>query len=152
MPAASTPASHGNPSTSSHTPLANVFPSPGAHSTSGSSGGFADHAATTGAFDATTNTHSVLASKVIEKAVGESPSIDQNPALASALDSLKEMLGKINENPNTADLSTTLFNKPVEKAPAPSRAEIYEILRKADSKYGIIRRCLRRCDATLDST
>ena len=78
----------------------------------------------------------MLASKVIEQAVGESPVMTQNPALATALASLKDMLGKINENPHTADLNTTLWNRPVDEAAPPSRAEIYEILRKSESEYG----------------
>lgn len=99
-----------------------------------------DQAAAVEVYDATANTHSVLASKLVEQAVGQSPTIDQNPALASALSSLKDMLGKINDNPNTADLSKTLWNRPVDKAPPPTRAEIYEILKKADSAY-VLRHC-----------
>lgn len=128
IPSGSSPASN-----TAQTP-ANAFASPGAHSTAPSSGSLTDHAASIEAFDATANTHSVLASKVIEQAVGESPVIDQNPALASALGSLKDMLGKINDNPNTADLNTTLWTRPIDKAPPPSRTEIYEILKKADSE------------------
>lgn len=133
MPAASSPASHGNAPSLAQTP-ANTFASP-SHSLSGSSGVYLEHAALTDAFDATPNTHSVHASKVIEQAVGSSSSMNRNPALTGALASLKEMIGGINENPSTADLSTTLWNRPTEKAPPPSRAEIYEILRRADSKY-----------------
>jgi len=133
MPTASSPTYHAHVPSLAQTP-ANAFNSPSGHSVSGSSGVFTDHAASTEAFDATPNTHSVLASKVIEQAVGESAGMIQNPALASALASLKDMLGKINENPATADLTTTLWNRPTDKAPPPSRAEIYEILRRSDSE------------------
>jgi len=136
MPPASSPSAQGYNSSLTQTP-GNAFASPGAHSVSDSSGVLADHSVATDAVDATTNTHSVLASKVIEQAVGESPVMTQNPALATALASLKDMLGKINDNPHTADLNTTIWNRPVDKAAPPSRAEIYEILRKSDSEYGL---------------
>ena len=136
MPAASSPVSHANVPSLAQTP-ANAFASPSGHSLSGSSGILVEHAAaTTEAFDATHNTHSVHASKVIEQAVGESSSMNRNPALTSALASLKSLLGGINENPSTSDLSKTLWSRPLEKAPPPSRSEIYEILRRADSEYG----------------
>jgi hypothetical protein len=134
MPSASSPASHGNVPSLAQTP-ANAFASPSSHSQSVSSGAYAEHANATDAFDATHSTHSVHASKVIEQAVGSNLSMNRNPALTSALASLKGMLGGINESPSTADLTTTLWNRPMEKAPPPSRAEIYEILRRADSKY-----------------
>jgi hypothetical protein len=134
LPAASSPVSHGSVPSLAQTP-ANAFASPSNHSLSISSGAYAEHATATDAFDATHSTHSVHASKVIEQAVGSSSSMNRNPALTSALASLKGMLGGINENPSTADVSTTLWNRPMEKAPPPSRAEIYEILRRADSKY-----------------
>jgi hypothetical protein len=134
LPAASSPASHGNAPSSTQTPV-NAFASPNGHSLSGSSGVYVDHVSTE-AFDATHNTHSVRASKVIEQAVGSSSSMNRNPALTSALASLKDMLGGINED--TADLSTTLWARPIEKAPPPSRAEIYEILRRADSQCSMI--------------
>ena len=134
MPAASSPISQANVPSLIQTP-ANAFASPSGHSLSGSSGILVEHvAATTEAFDATHNTHSVHASKVIEQAVGESSSMNRNPALTSALASLKSLLGGINENPNTADLSKTLWSRPLEKAPPPSRNEIYEILRRSDSQ------------------
>ena len=133
MPAASSPASQVNVHSLAQTP-GTAFASPGGHSLSGSSGILIEHSATTEAFDATPNTHSVHASKVIEQAVGESSSMNSNPALTSALASLKSLLGGINENPNTADLNKTLWTRPLEKAPPPSRAEIYEILRRADSE------------------
>ncbi|GAB7328847.1 hypothetical protein MBLNU13_g00726t3 [Cladosporium sp. NU13] len=133
MPAVSSPVSQANVPNLAQTP-ANAFASPSGHSLSGSSGILIEHAAaTTEAFDATHSTHSVHASKVIEQAVGESSSMNRNPALTSALASLKSLLGGINENPNTADLSKTLWSRPLEKAPPPSRSEIYEILRRADS-------------------
>jgi hypothetical protein len=136
MPPASSPSSQTNIHSLAQTP-ANAFASPGGHSLSGSSGILVEHTgATTETFDATHNTHSVHASKVIEQAVGESSSMNRNPALNSALASLKSLLGGINENPNTADLSKTLWSRPLEKAPPPSRNEIYEILRRADSEYG----------------
>jgi hypothetical protein len=134
IPTGSSPAAQGYNSSLAQTP-GNAFASPGAHSVSDSSVILADRAATTDATDATTNTHSVLASKVIEQAVGESPVMTQNPALATALNSLKDMLGKINETPHTTDLNTTLWNRPIDKAAPPSRSEIYEILRKSDSEY-----------------
>jgi hypothetical protein len=133
MPTASSPASQANLPSSAQTP-ANAFASPSGHSLSGSSGYLVEHAAAIEAFDATPNAHSVHASKVIEQAVGESSSMNSNPALTSALASLKSLLGGINENPTTADLSKTLWTRPLEKAPPPSRAEIFEILRRADSK------------------
>jgi hypothetical protein len=137
MPAASSPISQGNATSLAQTP-ANTFASPGGHSLSGSSGILVEHAAaTTEAFDATHSTHSVHASKVIEQAVGESSSMNRNPALTSALASLKSLLGGINENPSTSDLSKTLWSRPLEKAPPPSRNEIYEILRRADSGYTV---------------
>ena len=134
MPAASSPASQANVPSLAQTP-ANAFASPGGHSLSGSSGILVEHAATTEAFDATHSTHSVHASKVIEQAVGESSSMNRNPALTSALASLKSLLGGMHENPNTLDLSKTLWSRPLEKAPPPSRAEIYELLRRAESEY-----------------
>jgi hypothetical protein len=135
MPAASSPISQANVPSLAQTP-ANAFASPSGHSLSGSSGILVEHAAAiTEAFDATHSTHSVHASKVIEQAVGESSSMNRNPALTSALASLKSLLGGINENPNTADLSKTLWSRPLEKAPPPSRNEIYEILRRSDSEY-----------------
>lgn len=133
MPTGSSPSSQGYNIGPAQTP-GNVFASPGAHSVADSSGILIDHVAATDAVDATTNTHSVLASKFIEQAVGESPVMTQNPALANALASLKGMLGKINETPHTTDLNTTLWNRPIDKAAPPSRSEIYEILRKSDSK------------------
>ena len=133
MPTTPSPINHQNIPSLAQTP-ANNFASPGSRSLSGSSGVFVDHAAATDAYDATPNTHSVHASKVIEQAVGENSSMNRNPALTSALASLKEMLGGINEHPNTADLSKTLWTRPIEKAPPPSRAEIYEILRRAGSE------------------
>lgn len=143
MPAVSSPVSQAHVPSLAQTP-ANAFASPGGHSLSGSSGILIEHAAaTTEAFDATHSTHSVHASKVIEQAVGESSSMNRNPALTSALASLKSLLGGITENPNTADLSKTLWSRPLEKAPPPSRSEIYEILRRADSKHcGTIMRAL----------
>jgi hypothetical protein len=137
MPTSSSPASQANIHSLAQTP-ANAFASPSGHSLSGSSGILVEHAATTEAFDATPNTHSVHASKVIEQAVGESSSMHSNSALTSALASLKSLLGGINENPNTADLSKTLWSRPLEKAPPPSRTEIFEILRRADSKSAVI--------------
>lgn len=134
MPTGSSPSAQGHNTSLTQTP-GNAFASPGAHSVSDSSVILADPATTTDAIDATTNTHSVLASKVIEQAVGESPIMTQNPALATALASLKDMLGKINETPHTTDLNTTLWNRPIDKAAPPSRSEIYEILRKSDSEY-----------------
>jgi hypothetical protein len=134
MPTALSPSAQGYNTSLTQTP-GNGFASPGAHSVSDSSGILADPAATTDAIDATTNTHSVLASKVIEQAVGESSVMTQNPALANALASLKDMLGKINETPHTTDLNTTLWNRPIDNAAPPSRSEIYEILRKSDSEY-----------------
>jgi hypothetical protein len=134
MPTGSSPASQGYNASLAHTP-GNAFPSPGAHSISESSVILADSATTTDAADATTNTHSVLASKVVEQAVGESPIMIQNPALATALNSLKDMLGKVNETPHTTDLNTTMWNRPIDKAAPPSRSEVYEILRKSDSEY-----------------
>jgi hypothetical protein len=134
LPTASSPVSHGSVPSLAQTP-ANAFASPSNHSLSISSGAYAEHATATDAFDATHSTHSVHASKVIEQAVGSSSSMNRNPALTSALASLKSMLGGINESPSTADVSTTLWNRPMGKEPPPSRAEIYEILRRADSKY-----------------
>jgi hypothetical protein len=136
MPMGSTPSAQVYTSSLAPTP-GNAFASPDVHSVSESSGILSDPAATTDAVDATTNTHSVLASKVIEQAVGESPVMTQNPALATALNSLKDMLGKINETPHTTDLNTTLWNRPIDKAAPPSRSEIYEILRKSDSEHGL---------------
>jgi hypothetical protein len=135
MPTGSSPVAQGYSSSLAPTP-GNTFTSPGAHSVSESPSILTDHVAATEAVDATTNAHSVLASKVIEQAVGESPVMTQNPALATALNSLKDMLGKINETPHTTDLNTTLWNRPIDKAAPPSRSEIYEILRKSDSEYG----------------
>jgi hypothetical protein len=134
MPSASSPTAHGNVPSLAQTP-ANAFASPSSHSLSTPSGAYAEHATATDAFDATHSTHSVHASKVIEQAVGSNSSMNRNPALTSALASLKGMLGGINETPSTADLTTTLWNRPMGKEPPPSRAEIYEILRRADSEY-----------------
>lgn len=59
--------------------------------------------------------------------------MNQNPDLVIALASLKDMLGKINENHSTADLNTTIWNRPIDRATLPSVSEIDEIFRRSDS-------------------
>lgn len=93
----------------------------------------------TEAHDATTNTHSILASKTIEQAVRESPVTYQNPKLASALSSLKNMLDNINDVPNASGTRTKCWTMgPTESSiDPPSRMEIHGILIRAESMFAI---------------
>lgn len=113
--------------------MASVLPSSDGHSTSGLHRQDADYGPTTRSFDATTSTHSVLAGRMVEQIVEESPVIDQCPALRSALDSLKHVLDRMHENPDMADPSIGLWNKPMDGTTGPSRAELHRILEKADT-------------------
>jgi len=85
-------------------------------------------------FDATPSTHAFRASKAVDQALEQDPIIDRYPALARALDSLKEMVGKINETAQTADRDTTVWERTTNNFPSSSRAEVLDILRRADSK------------------
>ncbi|KAK5738434.1 hypothetical protein LTR17_005962 [Elasticomyces elasticus] len=51
--------------------------------------------------EASTGVQSALASHIIEQAVGDSPAIYQNAELIAALQSLKDMVGKVEETPSS---------------------------------------------------
>lgn len=86
-------------------------------------------------YDATTLNKSAIASRVIEQAVGDSPGTYQDPELAAALESLREMVTKIDDTPHTTELnrsSLLLKSKPVDR---PSEAELNRLLQKAEGEY-----------------
>jgi hypothetical protein len=85
-------------------------------------------------YDATTDTHSTLASKMIERAVEESPMAHRTPALVNALNSLKGMLSKINDDPKASEVTTRCWTtrSADHSSIPPSHKEIYTILTGAD--------------------
>lgn len=87
------------------------------------------------AFDATPNTHSVLAGHTIDRAMEENPMIGQDPALADALRSLRFLQQNTSKDPSTADFKvTTQARFDSARAASPSRIEIYDTLRKAEGR------------------
>lgn len=91
---------------------------PGSNGTTGTAGSYA-----------TAGAHSVLASRVVERAVGENPSAHSNEELSTALSSLKEITARINEKPTWFDSTTPLNLEPLE---LPTVVEIQGLLKKAD--------------------
>jgi hypothetical protein len=85
--------------------------------------------------DATADTQSVFAGQVIDQAVQQSPIAHRSPALATALVSLKEMLGKTNGHQQSLDMASTSPNmrRMDSDNERPSRADIYDVLAKAES-------------------
>jgi hypothetical protein len=85
-------------------------------------------------YDATTNTHSALASEMLERAVGEIPMAHHTPALANALNSLKGMLTETNDDPKSSEVATRSWttSSAAHSTGPPSQDEIYSILTGAD--------------------
>lgn len=82
--------------------------------------------------DATANTHSTAASNAVERVLSTDSVIGQNPALASALRSLKAMLGNINDKPSDSDAFKSHWTSRLpERASHPSRIEVYKIIKAA---------------------
>ena len=53
--------------------------------------------------DATTGTHSAVASRIIDRAVMDNPRASQDSELVAALNSLRDMVSKTKEVPDTAE-------------------------------------------------
>jgi hypothetical protein len=85
--------------------------------------------------DATADTQSAFAGQVIDQAVEQSPIAYRSPALASALVSLKEMLGNTTGPEHGSDVASrpSIMRYGNDDSEQPSRAEIYDILSKAGS-------------------
>ncbi|TKA63158.1 hypothetical protein B0A55_10174, partial [Friedmanniomyces simplex] len=83
-------------------------------------------------YDATTLTQSAVASRLIEQAVGNSPGAHQNAELAAALNSLRDMVEKIEDTPSSAELDPPHGLPKAEPAEPPTEAEIERLLRKAE--------------------
>jgi hypothetical protein len=137
MPERFSPGYYGNVSNPAlnhaHTPM-KAFVSLGAHSSPRLRDNLMDQATPIDAIDATANSHSVLASQMLDQTLGENLLTAHSSALADALSSLTGMLGKMNENPNSTELDTILCKRSVRKASPPSLTEIYAILENSDSK------------------
>ena len=82
---------------------------------------------------ASTESHTVAASKIIEQAIGSSPGAYQSHELAAALGSLRDMVGKLDEGSGSNDrhgrlqLETTSAGKP-------SRTDIEDVLFQAECR------------------
>jgi len=82
--------------------------------------------------DATTGVHSAVASKLIEQAVGDSPAAFLNSELAAALQSLKEMVGKIEDKPDSTDKVQAHWSwRETEPVASPTLREIDKLLSSA---------------------
>ncbi|KAI7231683.1 hypothetical protein KC330_g6295 [Hortaea werneckii] len=82
--------------------------------------------------DATTGVHSAVASKLIEQAVGDSPAAFLNSELAAALQSLKEMVGKIEDKPDSTDKVQAHWSwRETEPVASPTLPEIDKLLSSA---------------------
>jgi hypothetical protein len=85
--------------------------------------------------DATADTQSAFAGHVIDQAVKQSPIAHRSPALATALFSLKEMLGRTNEHQHGLDVTpkSSIMERVESDNVLPSREEIHDILARAGS-------------------
>ncbi|KAK0943842.1 hypothetical protein LTR29_004606 [Friedmanniomyces endolithicus] len=83
-------------------------------------------------YDATTLTQSAVASRLIEQAVGNSPGAYQNAELVAALHSLRDMVGKIEETPSSAEFDPPHGIPKAEQPEPPTEEEIERLLLKAE--------------------
>ena len=100
--------------------------------------------------DATTGVHSAVASKLIEQAVGDSPAAFLNSELAAALQSLKEMVGKIEDKPDSTDKVQAHWSwRETEPVASPTLPEIDKLLSSAKGKHEILCHSQIQIDALL---
>jgi len=85
------------------------------------------------AYDATAETHSILASRTVDLAVEGTPKAF-NPVLAGALVNLKDTLGNPSKHPTKADLSFGVRTSSLANEVQPSPIELREILSRADGE------------------
>ena len=81
---------------------------------------------------ATAETHSILASRTVDKAIEGSKAF--NPAFSSALLALKDTLGNAPKLPTKADLDFGVRTSSIENEPQPSPIELRDILSRADGE------------------
>jgi hypothetical protein len=101
-------------------------------STPASSGLLKEQLVSNDAYDATAETHSILASRTVDKAIEGTETF--NPVFSSALGTLKDTLGNAPKHPTKADLSFGVRTSPIENEPRPSPIELRDILSRADGE------------------
>lgn len=93
-----------------------------------------DQDSPTESFDATRATHSLLAGRMVDRAIQENPTTAQDPALANALRSLTCLLRTTSKDLGIADLKLNTHTEIDGTNVSPSRIEIYDILSKAKGR------------------
>lgn len=85
-------------------------------------------------YDATTGSHSTVAHKIVEKAVERSPGTYQDSELVAALNSLKDMVGRMEDGSSTLEVSESCW-RPLhsgsDQVNPPTAAEMKRLLREA---------------------
>lgn len=82
------------------------------------------------AYGATAETHSILASRTVDKAIEGSKAF--NPAFSGALVALKDTLGNAPKHATKADLSFGVRMSSIENELQPSPIELRDILSRSD--------------------
>jgi hypothetical protein len=101
-------------------------------STPASSGLLKEQLVSDDAYGATAETHSILASRTVDKAIEGTNAF--NPAFSSALDTLKDALSNAPKHPTKADLSFGVRMSSLDNEPRPSPIELRDILSRADGE------------------
>jgi hypothetical protein len=101
-------------------------------STPASSGLLKEQLITDDAYGATAETHSILASRTVDKAIEGNKAF--NPAFSSALTSLKDTLGNAPKHPTKVDLNFGVRGSSIDNEAQPSPIELRDILSRADSE------------------
>ena len=109
-----------------------VFHSQGGCGAPNSSGLLKEQLVPDDAYGATAETHSILASRTVDKAIEGTKAF--GPALGSALVALKDTLGNAPKHPTRADLSFGARTSFVDNEPQPSPIELRDILSRADGE------------------
>lgn len=150
MPTSFSPYQSGNTHSTSH--MSVQTPPDAATSSdrmpSGSREALTDQTISTDTIDATANAHSVLATKVLDQALGNIPVSEQHPALFGALGTLREMLQEMNENSDPTDLDITLYRGADEQVVSPSLLEIRDIIEKSCGVHSLLYQNLRSVTLT----
>jgi hypothetical protein len=109
-----------------------VFKMQSACSTPAASGLLKEQLVSDDAYGATAETHPILASRTVDKAIEGSRAF--NPAFPSALLALKDTMGNVPKHATNADLSFGVRMGSIENEPQPSPIELGDILSRADGE------------------
>ena len=84
--------------------------------------------------DPTTGTHSAVASRMVEQAIGDSPRAYRNSELAAALHSLKDMVAKVEDVPSSTEAASQWALEEAAIVKPPTEAEIDKLVQKAEGR------------------